>query len=425
MRSGRRPCLRTRFASFAAVVVLPEPCRPARTMTVGGRSALTSGVAVPPSISTIASWTIFTTCCAPVIDSRTFAPRRRERTVATGWRTTFRLTPASSSAPRTSRSASSRSVSVTRGRPRRRSNVPASRSESCSNISPGRRSRRSPRSPDRRGCRLEERTSPEPSAYRTRMTRAAAASQGRRSPLRSADQRLQLTWRDLGTVEVTLDDLDAERREGRFLLDRLDGVGDDTRADLLRFRDERADPVRVHCVVAGGREWDLERVELQLATRPRAARVFLGRQAHPECSDGHQRFDERLVCGGPAGTLELDGLRIGPGFRDGVHEPQRIRAPKRLGPYVRGDDGDGDPLFPPLLRLAADGPDDPAIELDMHSGLVDQRDDVARADHSVGRVGPAHERLDARELARRDRDLRLIVERKRAGLERLFEIRAP
>ena len=59
---------------------------------------------------------------------------------------------------------------------------------------------------------------------------------------RSADQRLQLTWRDLGTVEVTLDDLDAERREGRFLLDRLDGVGDDARADLFRLRDQRADP---------------------------------------------------------------------------------------------------------------------------------------------------------------------------------------
>src|SRR6266550_4650885 len=132
-RSGRRPCLRMRFASFAAVVVLPEPCRPASTMTVGGRSARASGVAAPPSMSTIASWTIFTTCCAPVIDSRTRSPTARSRTVAMSWRTTLRFTSASRRATRTSRSASSRSASLTRGRPRSRSNVFVRRSESCSN----------------------------------------------------------------------------------------------------------------------------------------------------------------------------------------------------------------------------------------------------------------------------------------------------
>jgi hypothetical protein len=34
----------------------------------------------------------------------------------------------------------------------------------------------------------------------------------------------------------------------------------------------------------------------------------------------------------------------------------------------------------------------------MESRLVDDRDDVARPDHPVHRVRPAHERLDAREL---------------------------
>src|SRR5438552_3337813 len=53
-------------------------------MTVGGGSARASGVAAPPSMSTIASWTILTTCWAPVIDSSTRSPSARKHHVAYG-----------------------------------------------------------------------------------------------------------------------------------------------------------------------------------------------------------------------------------------------------------------------------------------------------------------------------------------------------
>src|SRR5205823_1112691 len=51
-RTGWRPWRRRTFASFATVVVLPEPCRPTSAMTVGGRSARASGTASRPSMST-------------------------------------------------------------------------------------------------------------------------------------------------------------------------------------------------------------------------------------------------------------------------------------------------------------------------------------------------------------------------------------
>src|SRR2546425_3078480 len=148
-----------------------------------------------------------------------------------------------------------------------------------------------------------------------------------RSPCRSADQCLKLTWRDLGPVEVTLDDLDAQRREGRLLLDGLDRIRDDARADLLRFCDERADPVRVRGMVARDRERDLERVEREPAARAGAPGVLLGRQAYAERPHRHQRLRQRRLRGGPARTLELDGLRIDTGLGERVQELERVRTP--------------------------------------------------------------------------------------------------
>jgi hypothetical protein len=58
----------------------------------------------------------------------------------------------------------------------------------------------------------------------------------------------------------------------------------------------------------------------------------------------------------------------------------------------------------------------------MEARLVDDRDDVARPDHPVHCVRPAHERLDAREFAGLHFHLRLVMDRERARLERLHEL---
>ena len=47
---------------MAAVVVLPEPCRPASMITVGGRPANASRESPAPISATSSSWTILTTC---------------------------------------------------------------------------------------------------------------------------------------------------------------------------------------------------------------------------------------------------------------------------------------------------------------------------------------------------------------------------
>src|SRR5439155_16799740 len=91
---------------------------------------------------------------------------------------------------------------------------------------------------------------------------------------------------------------------------------------------------------------------------------------------------------------------------------------------VRGDDRNIDLRLLPSLRLRADRADDPPVELDVESGLIDERDDVARYDQSVRRMRPAHERLDTGELSRRYVYLRLVMNGKRAGLEGLLEITA-
>ena len=48
--------------SFAHAVVLPEPCRPAMRITVGGRGENVIPADAPPMRAASSSWTIFKTC---------------------------------------------------------------------------------------------------------------------------------------------------------------------------------------------------------------------------------------------------------------------------------------------------------------------------------------------------------------------------
>ena len=75
--SGRWPSCEAGRASFAAVVVLPEPCRPTSMTTVGGFGARRQSAAAPsPSSSTSWSWTILMTCWAGFRPCSTSAPTR-------------------------------------------------------------------------------------------------------------------------------------------------------------------------------------------------------------------------------------------------------------------------------------------------------------------------------------------------------------
>ena len=68
-------------ASFAAAVVLPEPCRPASRITVGGRPNA-SRESPEPIRAVSSSWTIFTTCWPGVRLFSTSWPSARSLTVA-------------------------------------------------------------------------------------------------------------------------------------------------------------------------------------------------------------------------------------------------------------------------------------------------------------------------------------------------------
>src|SRR5579863_3595029 len=69
--SGVLPCAFSQRASFAASVVLPEPCRPASMITVGGFLANRSLRASPPRIATSSSLTILMTCWTGVSAAET------------------------------------------------------------------------------------------------------------------------------------------------------------------------------------------------------------------------------------------------------------------------------------------------------------------------------------------------------------------
>src|SRR4051812_14394287 len=132
-RPGLRPSLRNSSASFAAVVVLPEPWRPASRITVGGRGVKASCELPEPIRAVSSSWTILTTCCPGVMLFRTSWPSARSRTWATKSLTTSKLTSASSRASRISRMAREIASSSSLPRPRRSPRAPWSRSDRASN----------------------------------------------------------------------------------------------------------------------------------------------------------------------------------------------------------------------------------------------------------------------------------------------------
>ena len=74
-----RPWLLRRFASLAAVVVLPEPCRPTSIRATGGLPLKSSRGDSPPNSVVSSSWTILTTCWAGVRDRMTSSPTARSR----------------------------------------------------------------------------------------------------------------------------------------------------------------------------------------------------------------------------------------------------------------------------------------------------------------------------------------------------------
>ena len=124
---------RSRRASLALVVVLPEPCRPVISTTAGGEPRL-SPLSSAPRIATSSSWTILTTIWPGVTLLITSWPTARLRTRLTRSLTTGNATSASSSAMRISRIASITSSSLSAPRRLRRSSTPLRRLVRLSNI---------------------------------------------------------------------------------------------------------------------------------------------------------------------------------------------------------------------------------------------------------------------------------------------------
>ncbi len=123
----------SRRASFAVVVVLPEPCRPTIMIATGGTALRSMVCPSEPSVAISSSWTIFTTIWPGVTDLTTVAPTACSRTRSVKPRTTSSDTSASSSARRTSRIAASTSASDSEPRPVSRSRMPPSFSDRLSN----------------------------------------------------------------------------------------------------------------------------------------------------------------------------------------------------------------------------------------------------------------------------------------------------
>jgi len=131
-RWGRRPCCLRRKASLAAVVVFPEPWRPQRRITVGGREANWIPACSPPIRAVSSSRTIRITCWAGVRLFKTSSPTARARIRSRRSFTTRKLTSASRRARRTSLRASSTSAGESLPRPERRRKASCNRSVSRS-----------------------------------------------------------------------------------------------------------------------------------------------------------------------------------------------------------------------------------------------------------------------------------------------------
>src|ERR1051325_9909026 len=138
----------SRRASLAAVVVLPEPCRPTSRITVGPTDANSRGAArcAPtfraksssdaPSMRAISSRTNFTTCWPGLTVFRATPATARSRTRSTNPCVTSKLTSASSRWRRISRRASVTSCCDSTPRPVTRFRTAASCDARAVNISP-------------------------------------------------------------------------------------------------------------------------------------------------------------------------------------------------------------------------------------------------------------------------------------------------
>ena len=131
--SGVCPWPLSQCASLPASVVLPEPCRPASMITLGGSLASRSRRVSPPRMAMSSSLTILTTCWAGFSAPETSAPLARSLIRAMKPRTTGSATSASSSAMRISRAVVSMSASDSLPLPRRLASAPLRRSERVSN----------------------------------------------------------------------------------------------------------------------------------------------------------------------------------------------------------------------------------------------------------------------------------------------------
>ena len=226
-------------ASFAAVVVLPEPCRPASRMTVNFPNA--SPDSPSPISSVSSSWTTFTTCWPGVRLFRTSSPSAFSRTRATKSRTTVKLTSASSSARRISRIAreidSSSRLPFLRRSPRalcslsdRLSNTTAHRSRGRSTSLRSAHALLSRRQPLRRECSTAAAAEAGSSCPRSRS--GSGTTSAATAPSRRAARILRRAF-DLGVTHFDLANNygppygSAEETFGRVLRD-----------DLRPYRDE-------------------------------------------------------------------------------------------------------------------------------------------------------------------------------------------
>src|SRR6266853_5179906 len=121
-------------ASFAAVVVLPAPCRPASSSTTGGCARSFQGAPAPPMSCTSSVCRMPMNACPGVRLVSTSAPSALALTDSMNAFTTGSATSASSSATRASRSVAATFSSVMRPRPRRFSMVRARRAVRWSNM---------------------------------------------------------------------------------------------------------------------------------------------------------------------------------------------------------------------------------------------------------------------------------------------------
>ena len=144
MAAGRRTSVETRIGcrpwpvsqrpSFAVVVVLPDPCRPASSTTCGRSPVVESPARAAPNSRSSSSRTMATTCWDGVRLSSTSRSVARSRTRSTNALTTLKLTSASSSARRISRSVRSTASGVSRTSRRNAPKTSCKREPSAWNI---------------------------------------------------------------------------------------------------------------------------------------------------------------------------------------------------------------------------------------------------------------------------------------------------